>query len=464
MFKRRTIFSKLFLSYLFIIIISLLLFIGIFFYLFHIQMYKDYEKTFEYEFEKIEFLIQEASYLEMENSFRYTFDHADYQMYMIDKNGKLLYGPTSFENSLLVDIDPDIMNAITKGEHVSNGGFMNGELLYVVAAPFTSQMLDGESTFLVMVFHEITHEYKQVILMIVFTFIIAMLFTAIILWFISKKITKPLREMNETAILYAKGDFSKSVKYETNDEIGQLAKSFAYMANELNQLENRRKTFVSNVSHDLRSPLTSMKGFLIALIDGTIPDDRRHHYYGLMKDETERMIKLVNDTLEITRLEEGQYQLSCSQYDITAQIKRIIHKFEPQIDKKKLEVRFKTIEPSLFVYADEERIEQVIINLLQNAIQFSHVQSPIDILLQRIGKKVQLSIQDYGEGMTEDQLHAIWKRFYKADEARTNKSGFGLGLAIVKSILDLHDAEINVKSKLGEGTTFSFTLPMKNKM
>ena len=265
--------------------------------------------------------------------------------------------------------------------------------------------------------------------------------------------------MNDIAKKYAKGDFSKSVQYQSSDEIGQLAKSFNYMAKELDQLETRRKQFISNISHELRSPLTSIKGFIIALMDGTIPEHRRTHYLSLMKDETERMIKLVNDTLDINQMEEGHVQIYRTEYDLTAQVNNIIHKFEPHLAKKDLEIRFHS-DQEYDVYADKERIEQVFINLLQNAVQFSKKGGLITITLIREGQFVKVKIQDYGEGIPEEHLQLIWRRFYKVDEARTNKTGAGLGLSIVKSILDLHDAEIEIQSKLGEGTVVTFTLPI----
>lgn len=466
MFKKNTIFSKLFLSYLFIIVVTFIIFIGVFFYLFHINMYKNYEATYEHEYNKIEAHLQSKIKYdwtddEFTESLSYTFTHADYHIYIIDENETKIFGPFEEQTTQLNDLSQDLMEKIIAGKYVSEGGFMNGKLRYVVASPLDLDAQEVDTPlFMVMVFHDMNHEYIKVILMIIITLSIALIFAGCILWYISKKFTKPLREMNEIAIEYAKGDFSKSVQYESNDEIGQLAKSFTYMAEELNNLESRRKQFVSNVTHDLRSPLTSIKGFLIAFLDGTIPEERRNHYYGIMKNETERMIKLVNDTLEMTQLEEGEHIISRADYNLVEQIERIIFKFEPQLEKKNLQIRFQSKYPSVYVYADEARIEQVLINLLQNAIQFSYPDSPIDIRIEKDEQQVKVHIRDYGEGIENSKLHAIWKRFYKADEARTNKVGFGLGLAIVKSILDYHDSEVTVDSTLGEGTTFTFTLPL----
>ncbi|MBC5638683.1 HAMP domain-containing histidine kinase [Ornithinibacillus sp. BX22] len=345
------------------------------------------------------------------------------------------------------------------GNKVSEGGFENGELRYTIATMLSTSIDEVEQPIMVMIFHELNHEYQQVIWMILFTFFIAIMFAGVVLWFMSKRITAPLREMSEIARHYAKGDFSNSVRYQSNDEIGQLAKSFTHMADELNDLETMRRQYISNVSHELRSPLTSIKGFIIALMDGTIPNNRHDYYYRLMKEETERMIKLVNDTLDMNQLEEGHHKLLKTNYNLTHQINTIIDKLEPHCTEKQLQIRLHT-NRDYYVNADKERIEQVIVNLLHNAIQFSSSQSVVDIKLTEERPYVYVYIQDNGIGIEEKQLDLIWRRFFKVDEARSNKSGAGLGLAIVKSIIDLHETEIKVQTKPGEGTTFSFNLPL----
>ena len=460
-----TIFSKLFLSYLVIIVASFFLFIVVFFYLFHINLYKEYEETYQHQYVQVERQLQNQERFDWIDSetaeiLRYFLNQPEYYIYITDEEGRQILGPDPDNTSQFIGISDDIIQQVKVEGKVASGSWENGELRYIVASPLPSANIDGiDNPMMVMIFHDLTHEYLQVLIMILFTFAIAIVFAGVIIWFISKKITAPLREMNQVAMHYAKGDFSKTVQNKSNDEVGQLVKTFTFMAEELNHLENRRKQFISNVSHDLRSPLTSIKGFIIALLDGTIPDNRRLHYYRLMKDETERMIKLVNDTLDMTQLEEGHSEILRTEYNLTEQINRIIHMLEPHFVKKDLEIRFHA-DSEYVVYADKGRIEQVMVNLLQNAVQFSNKNALIDIYIIRDGSYVKVMIQDYGEGIEKDQLDLIWKRFYKVDEARTSKSGVGLGLAIVKSILDLHGSEINVKSKLGEGTTFSFSLPL----
>lgn len=466
MLKKNTIFSRMFLSYSLIIFLSFLLFIGVFFYLFHIQLYKEYEDTYQHQYEQIGKQLQshgDRNWSDNEKAeiLSYSLNQPGYHIYIVDEESKQIFGPDPNQTTQLISISNDILKKVNEGEIVSEGGFENGELRYTVASTLTTSINGVDKLIMVMVFHDLTHEYQQVIWMILFTFLIAIAFAGIILWFMSKRITAPLREMSENARHYAKGDFAKSIQYESNDEIGQLAKSFTYMAKELNDLETMRKQYISNVSHELRSPLTSIKGFIIALIDGTIPNNRVFHYYDLIKDETERMIKLVNDTLDMNQLEEGHSKILQTDYNLTDQINRIIHKLEPHFIKKDLEIRFNT-NSHYYVYADKGRIEQVIVNLLQNAVQFSYKNARIDIKLIKEGQYVKVLIQDYGEGINEDQLDMIWRRFYKVDEARTNKSGAGLGLAIVKSILDQHETEIKVRTKLGEGTAFSFVLPLRH--
>lgn len=466
MLKKNSIFSKMFLSYSFIIFLSFLLFIALLFYLFHINLYKEYEDIYHHQYVQVENQLQNQvdfgwSDSETAEILSHSLNQPGYHIYIVDEHGEQIFGP-NLKHASPLPIPDEVLQQVNAGEPVSEGGFVNGELQYTVANQLSTNINEVSQPIMIMTFHDLTHEYQQVIWMILFTFLIVIVFAGIILWFMSKRITAPLREMSEVAKHYAKGDFSKTVHYRQHDEIGQLAKSFTYMANELNNLETMRKQFISNVSHELRSPLTSMKGFIIAFMDGAIPRDKYHHYYGLMKNETERMIKLVNDTLDMNQLEENPQKILRTGYNLTDQIKTILHKFEPHCSEKQLQIRFHT-DRDYHVYADKDRIEQVMVNLIDNAIQFSHRNEFIDITLEKNGNHVNVSVQDYGIGIEEEKLDQIWKRFYKVDEARSNKSGSGLGLAIVKSILDLHDTEMKVHSKRGEGTTFAFELPLSDK-
>ncbi|WP_158318620.1 HAMP domain-containing sensor histidine kinase [Halalkalibacter akibai] len=258
---------------------------------------------------------------------------------------------------------------------------------------------------------------------------------------------------------FAKGDFSRKVKIATKDEIGQLGHSVNYMAKELESIEQMRRDFVANVSHDLRSPLTSIKGFLVAFIDGTIPEQKKSRYLSIMKSETERLIKLVNDLLDITKLESAELTINPTSYNISEQLRLVIAKMEPELSKFEIEVELDE-EEDYFVFADSDRIEQVFINLLQNAIHFSTRQQVIYIKMKKVENMLSVSIKDEGKGINEENLKKIWDRFYKVDQSRTNNLGTGIGLSIVKQIIDLHQTEIEVTSELGKGTTFTFKLQL----
>lgn len=460
--RRRSIFMKLLLSYSVIIIVSFFIFISFFVYLFHNNLYSERETIYNHQVEQVEAQIDNKkrfgwSEVETEESLQGLLDQTDYHIHILDGDGSEIYGPGAAVADASNIPDAVISEVASESGMVTDSGTHEGVLRYIVAAPFNADIDGAENPMMVMVFNDLTHEYQEVALMILFTILVTFVIVGIILWFMSKRITAPLSDINNVAMEYAKGDFSKTVAYDSNDEIGQLAGTFNYMADALHHLESRRREFIANLSHDLRSPLTSIKGFLIALSDGTIPEHRRTHYYGLMKDETERMIKLVNDTLDLTQLEESRMRIDPVEYDLAEQVRRIVSKSAPLYEKKHLSVQVEA-EGGTTVYADRDRIEQVVNNLLHNAIQFSPKNEEIEIRIHGRNQKVYCDITDYGKGISESDMDMIWKRYYKVDAARSNRSGAGIGLAIVKSIIELHGSEVSVESEEGVGTTFSFSL------
>lgn len=464
MFKIKSIFAKLFMLYLALIFFSFLLFGSIFFYLFHLQLYEDFEETFNLHFNLIEdhFDVIETfqwSHEEADLSLKTSLSQKDFNIFILSEAGELLFSPShpSSEGFL---VKPEFVEEIFREGKASEGGRDNKGLSYYIGSVIDMPGIDDNNGAMVMVFHNLNHQYQQMIYRILLTFMITIAFAGLMLWFISKKITSPLQEMNRTVLKYAKGDFSQSVEVMSNDEISQLAESVNYMARELSTLEETRNSLITDVSHDLRSPLTSIKGFLVALIDGTVPDSRRDNIYLLMKEETERIIKLVNDTLDMSQLEAGEVKLDPQPFNLTKQLQMIIAKLEPQLSSKQIAISIIPDDDHMHVVADRNRMEQVFVNLLQNGIQFSPSDSEIRIRLMRQTDTVEVNIEDQGQGINEEQLTYIWQRFYKTDKARTNKAGIGIGLSIVKSIMQLHQIEIRVESREGEGTTFSFQLPL----
>ena len=294
------------------------------------------------------------------------------------------------------------------------------------------------------------NQLHTVVYLFVLSSIISITITGIFAYYFSKRITAPLREMNRVALHIAKGQFDQRVKIKTSDEMGELGETFNYMAQELAGLDQMRKDFVSNVSHDLRSPLTSIHGFVRAFLDGTIPSDRKRHYFTIMKEQTERMIRLVNDLLDMARIETGQLEIRLVIFNLSELVRQVVARMEPEFMKKQVNVDLISEEAQdIHVFADPDRIDQVIVNLIQNAVQISSPDSSVEVILKK-DKQAVVSIRDYGPGIRQEDIASIWERFYKADRARIKKTGTGIGLSIIH-ILDLHQSPIHVKSDVEKG-------------
>lgn len=291
--------------------------------------------------------------------------------------------------------------------------------------------------------------------------LISLTISGIFTYYLSKRITSPIRDMNQIALQIARGQFNQVMEIKSRDELGELGETFNYMAQELAGLDQMRKDFVANVSHDLRSPLTSIHGFVMAFQDNTIPEERKDYYLSIMKEQTERMIKLVNDLLDMARIEAGQMEIRPTMFNLSELVRQVIARMEPEIEKKQVNVELIiTQERDIHVFADPDRIDQVIVNLILNAIQLSSPGSPVEVKLD-IEDKAIVCIRDYGPGIKPENINSIWERFYKVDKARANKVGTGIGLSIVKHILDQHQSTIQVSSVLGNGAAFTFTLPLE---
>ena len=252
-------------------------------------------------------------------------------------------------------------------------------------------------------------------------------------------IYRPVRIMNKAADSYAKGDFKERINIRSNDEIGYIAKTMNYMATELDTLEDEQKKFISNVSHDFRSPLTSIKGYIEAMLDGTIPPEMQEKYLNIILFETERLNKLTQSILDLNRFRGQGMLLDITEFDINSMIRTTIQTFEGTCTKKGLSFDLVLTEEQLFVQGDSGKIQQVLYNLIDNATKFSHNNSAITIETTIKNGKVFISIKDTGIGIPKDSIKKIWERFYKTDQSRgKDKKGTGLGLAIVKEIVQAH--------------------------
>lgn len=274
----------------------------------------------------------------------------------------------------------------------------------------------------------------------------------------------PVRKIIGVAKCYAKGNFEPVVKLHSSDELGLIANTMNYMANELNTLEEDQRKFISNVSHDFRSPLTSIKGYVEAMQDGTIPPELQGKYFDIILFETRRLTKLTQGILDLNRYGHRGIRLDLADFDINQMIRNTILTFEGTCEKKELTFDLVLTGRELFVTADMTKIQQVLYNLIDNATKFSHHNSSIKIETSLKNEKVLVSVKDSGIGIPADSVGKIWDRFYKTDLSRgKDKKGTGLGLSIVKEIIQAHNQHINVISTEGVGTEFLFTLPLSKK-
>lgn len=306
--------------------------------------------------------------------------------------------------------------------------------------------------------NEINKALTRVYVVIWISAIFATALSAFIIYYFSDRmLIKPIGKINQTARCISKGDFDKRVEIESKDEIGDLAISFNYMANSLKSLEGMRKNFIANISHELRSPITSINGFIAGMLDGTIPEEKWPYYLRIVHDEIKRLIRLINDILDLARLESGEFSLKMGTFEINELIRERIIKFEDRINKKSIKVDVTIIKSKVMVNGDRDRIDQVLSNLLDNAIKFVPEGGTIRVNTEL--KKDRLLVEVYNEGVPipKEDIKYIWDRFHKADKARSKGGGTGLGLSIARQIINQHNETIWAES--GDfGTKFTFTL------
>lgn len=287
------------------------------------------------------------------------------------------------------------------------------------------------------------------------------LLSSVIIYVITAMLSRPLRQMSRAAKSFGQGDFSARISYRSMDEVGELALSFNQMADSLSELETMRKNFIANVSHELKTPMTTIGGFIDGIIDGTIKKEEQAHYLNIVSDEVKRLSRLVKSMLNVARLEAGEVSLNMSAFDISDTIISTLFSFEKQIEEKQIEIRGLAQMEKVMVYGDRDLIHQVLYNLIDNAIKFCDENGYIEFVAEKNKDHVSVHVKNSGKGLSKEEINHVFDRFYKTDKSRgLDKNGVGLGLHIVKSVLDMHKGSISVGSVQGEYTEFIFSLPL----
>ncbi len=360
-------------------------------------------------------------------------------------------------------IPTDVMKAIKEEQYYSGvtqlGGIYDAPY-YTVGLPlivgenelagavFVSSSADGLSDFL-----------KEMLELFLISALVVLIIAFAVIYFMTSSMVRPLRSMVSATESFAKGDFTVRLPVKEMDEIGNLSMAFNNMALALAQQDSIRRSFVANVSHELKTPMTTIGGFVDGIIDGTIPPERQEHYLSIVSSEVKRLSRLVRSMLNIARLESGEMKLQPKAFDINQVVCSTIFTFEQQIEEKELDIRGLDSD-RVMVSADEDLIHQVVYNLLENAVKFVDHGGYIEVSYRNEGAVTHVSVKNSGDGISKEEISKVFERFYKTDRSRSqDKSGVGLGLNIVRSIVKLHNGEVIVRSTEGQFCEFTFTLP-----
>lgn len=383
-------------------------------------------------------------------------------IWIINPSGRMILdssSPVDVENEVVIEnFDP----TITAGSYYTIGNFFQtfDEDMLSVFAPITADYKVKGYVVIHYTMSAIQSSVDNLLNISYIMLVILFLLSLIILIFFTEIVYVPLRKITEATEQYASGNMHYEFSVESEDEIGYLAATLSYMASEIARSEDDQKKFVANVSHDFRSPLTSIKGYLEAMLDGTIPPEMHEKYLTIVLNETERLTKLTNSLLTLNNLNMKGMMLNKTTFDINKTIRSVAASFEGTCRQKMIAIELIFTGDEMYVVADMDKIQQVLYNLLDNAIKFSSQNSVIKLETTDKHNKIFVSVKDSGIGIPKDDLKLIWDRFYKSDLSRgKDKKGTGLGLSITKEIIQAHGEHINVISTEGVGTEFIFSLP-----
>ncbi len=387
---------------------------------------------------------------------------------ILQSNMALYTGNCMVHNSYSVPAD---VMADARKTTVSTIGTLGGALSdahFIVSSPI---VVNGKTVAVVFSTQSVIDGLTPYVAGILRVFSAATLFAFamafILVYLVSLRLTKPLREMSAAAKQYATGDFSKRIPIKSgihilgSDETDELITAFNSMAQALATLEMSRRSFVANVSHELKTPMTTIGGFIDGILDGTIEPEKEAQYLKIVSDEVKRLSRLVTGMLNMSKIEAGELELKPVSFDISEMIFRTLLSFEQIIDKKHIEIKGLDSFESNSIVADKDMINQVVYNLIDNAVKFTPDGGYIEVASKSDSEKAIIRIRNSGMGIPGEEIDKIFERFYKIDKSRSyDVKGAGMGLYIVKTIIELHGGNIVARSEPGQYTEFIFQLPL----
>ena len=403
----------------------------------------------------------ERSLTDLYNSLSALASYHNSQIWLISADGEILLNTAAAldeENPEIIDgFDPVALGS----EYYSTGtffGYFEDKMLSVMV-PVTSDFRINGYVAIHLPLQDVYQQRESLLARIDFLFLLVFGLSFVILIFFLPRRVPAAEKIINGAKEYASGNLTHKIDVKSHDEMGYLASTLNYMSGELNKTGEYQRKFVANVSHDFRSPLTSIKGYVEAILDGTIPPEMQEKYLKIVLFETERLHKLTQSLLTLNDIDDKGNMLDLTSFDINAVIKDTAASFEGTCTKKRISISLILASRTLYVCADMGKIQQVLYNLIDNAIKFSNNDSTITVETTEKHGKVFVSVKDTGCGIPKASITKIWERFYKLDASRgKDRKGTGLGLSIVKEIITAHNQNINVISTEGVGTEFIFTL------
>lgn len=379
-----------------------------------------------------------------------------------DKKGRLLCDPLAAEETDISYTDGLAVSLLAQQETdvPLQGQAFDSPIAYLLPVLDT----DGEvAGYLVATVHDtsLVRYTNMVITTIALTSLLVLSASLILFFIMSRRTIGPLKQIGYAAKQFSQGKFDVRVLERGSGEMADLARSFNHMADSIAKTDELRRTFLSNVSHDLRTPMTVIAGFVDGILDGTIPKEKQDEYLALVASEVRRLSRLVTTLLDVTRLQAGERKFQPAPFDVCEMAREILISFAQRIEDKALLVNFESDAESMYAFADRDAIYQILYNLCDNGVKFARQGGIFSVSITTRANKQYITVYNEGEGIPKSEQPYVFDRFYKADKSRgLDTTGVGLGLYIAKTILDSVGEEITVHSEPGENCTFAFTLPV----
>lgn len=471
--QKKSLFSKMVATYTLIITISFVILAAFLSFWFQGYYFEERQKQLSSEAQLIanavvQYVYGEISLSEINEVLDHTSKYTSSDIMLSDNYG-YIYSVSNSNHKHIIGrqmITADLKE-LRKGKTIEKDDLFGEETkvpIHIYEVPIFYRNVFQGTVIIGTTMEEIKQALNRVYEIIWISAIFAIVLSSFVIYYFSQRIiVRPLAKINNVADKISKGEVDKRVNINSNDEIGELAHSFNSMADSLEQVENNRKDFISNVSHELRSPITSIKGFISGILDGIIPKEKENYYLSIAYEEIQRLTRLINALLDLSAIEAGKFSLNIKPEDINEIIRLSIIKFETTIKSKKLNVNVWLDEKDVLVLVDKDKIIQVLTNLIDNAVKYVDGGRNIEIKTKAKGQKVFVSIYNDGPCISEEEAKYIWQRFYKSDKSRTSKVSTGLGLSIVRKIIVHHGEEIWMENVDKKGVKFIFTLKIVKK-